>query len=89
MATIVGVGLSEKEDAFSAGREAALLARRQAKETEADLGIVFASANFVQKDLLEGVTSVTRISPLVGCTGVGEITMRGVETKAVSVLPFC
>lgn len=86
MATIVGVGLSEREESFSAGREAALLAQRQAKDTEADLVIVFASANFTQEDLLQGVTSVTKSSPLVGCTGAGEITIRGAEKRAVAVM---
>jgi hypothetical protein len=82
----VGVGLSDREDAFSAGREAAIVAQRQAKETEADLVIVFASANFEQKDLLKGVISVTGRAPLLGCTGAGEITVRGVEKRAIAVM---
>ncbi len=86
MATIIGVGSSSQEKSFSAGREAALIARRQAKETEADLVIVFASANFAQGNLLEGVTSVTQRSPLVGCTGAGEITTEGTEKRSVAVM---
>lgn len=82
----VGVGLSEQENGFSAGKEAALLARRQARETESDLVIVFASANFEQKALLEGVSSVMGITPLVGCTGAGEITVKGAEKRAVAVM---
>ncbi len=83
----VGVGLSDQEDSFSAGREAALFARRQAKETVADLVIVFASANFEQKELLEGVISVSGITaPLVGCSGAGEITVEGAEKRAVAVM---
>ena len=82
----VGVGLSTQEEAFSAGKEAALLARRRAKETDPDLIIVFASVNFEQKDLLEGVMSVSGITPLVGCTGAGEITAQGAEKRAVVVM---
>ena len=86
MATRVGVGLSDRENSFAAGKEATLFARSQTRQAEPDLVIVFASANFEQKDLLEGVVSVTGITPLVGCTGAGEITVRGVEERAVAVM---
>ncbi len=86
MATRVGVGLSEQEEGLSAGKEAALAARREARGVEADLVIVFASANFEQKSLIEGVTSVTGRSPLIGCTGAGEITTTAAEKRAVAVM---
>ena len=72
----VGVGKSQEKDSYQAG---ALACQEAFADTnsEADFLIVFASSVFDQSQMLSGVRSVGKDTPLIGCTTAGEITNEG------------
>jgi len=85
----VGTGSSVEKDAFIAGKEAAGKALKQIKSNKGlRLVLVFAS-NIYQKaygELLRGIQSVTKNSPLAGCTTMGgEINNRNLQ-KSITVM---
>ncbi len=69
MSTLIGIGISEKNDPFQAGCEAAKMATYQLHHKEALLGILFSSIHLADKKLLEGVHYAAGNIPLIGCTG--------------------
>jgi hypothetical protein len=77
MATKAGVGESKELDPFHAGAQAAREALTRAGIDKCDFVLMFASADYDQKELLKGVRSVTGNAPLSGCSGEGIITQRG------------
>lgn len=80
----VGVGSSNNEDSFKAGREAAELAIDGIKG-EPTFSIMFSSVRFDLRKLLDGVRSVIK-GNLMGCSDAGEITNDGVATGSVAVM---
>ena len=66
-------GRSGLDDAFSAGKEAAIMAVDGLNGKSPDLIIVFTTPKYNLKDLLSGIRSVTGETHLVGATGSGEI----------------
>lgn len=66
-------GRSGVEDAFSAGKEAALNAVAGLNGESPDLIIVFTTPRYNLKDLLTGIRSVTGDAHLIGATGSGEM----------------
>lgn len=86
MAIQVGVGSSKRINSFLAGKDAASIARDKMGRGRPDLTIIFASVIFNQEEMLKGVLSVVGDSPLVGCSGAGEITTEGPEKKSLVVL---
>ncbi|UCB56673.1 MAG: FIST C-terminal domain-containing protein [Candidatus Omnitrophota bacterium] len=88
MSIHVGLGTSEKHDAFLAGREAARGACQKAKQDFLDLLLVFASAKFDQQNLLRGIKSVCRDATIVGCSTAGEITTAGPAKNSVAIMGF-
>ena len=80
-----GVGRSSNPDAIIAGAEACKWALSQTGN-KADLIIVFSTVAYDQKKMLEGVRSVSKNIPLVGCSDSGEITGEGPVSKHVAVM---
>ncbi|MBU1167250.1 FIST C-terminal domain-containing protein [Patescibacteria group bacterium] len=80
-----GVSKSNNSDALKAGAEACQKALDQIGDT-ADLIFVFSSVAFDQQEMLEGVRSVSKETPLVGCSSFGEITTEGPLSKHVAVM---
>jgi hypothetical protein len=80
-----GTGKSSNEDAFEAGEEAckAAIGKLGGK---ADLMVVFSSVNYDQEKMLKGVRSISKSTPLVGCSDAGEITEEGPSSKQVAVM---
>lgn len=71
------VGLSEGEDSYAVGANAAQDAIDRLGEKEASAVIVFSSVQYDQEKMLQGVRSVTKDAVLVGCSTAGEITTEG------------
>ena len=80
-----GVGKSNHPDAIKAGTEACEQAMEQV-DKKADLILVFSTVAYNQKRMLEGVKSVSKEIPLVGCSDAGEITTEGPVSKHVAVM---
>ncbi len=79
-----GVGRNSDPDALKAGAEACKEAMDQV-DGKANLIIVFSTVAYDQKKMLEGVRSVSKEIPLVGCSDSGEITTKGPVSKHVAV----
>jgi hypothetical protein len=77
MSIQAGVGLSEGEDAFAVGANAAQDALDHLGEGAPNAVIVFSSVAYDQEKMLHGVRSVTKDAVLVGCSTAGEITTDG------------
>lgn len=70
----VGVGLSTNRDALQAGRSAARSALRRAESEACDFALVFATNNYDQAALLEGVRSAVGDAVVAGCSSAGGVT---------------
>ncbi|MBN2763065.1 MAG: hypothetical protein JXR41_08250, partial [Bacteroidales bacterium] len=86
MKTKVGVGESTKEEAFTAGVEAAKLALDRAGINSCDFVFVFATVAYNQQELINGVRSLTGNAHLSGCSGEGIITQAGPEGEVMFTL---
>jgi hypothetical protein len=90
-----GSGISEKKDAFEAGKEAAEAAVSTLGGEEAALVIVFCMPHYDLPRLLAGVRSVSGTARLTGATGSGEIALgeyrgfgSGVAVTAMTAGPY-
>jgi hypothetical protein len=79
-----GVGRSNKFDAKEAGAEACKAALEKAGN-EASLITIFSSVSYDQEKMLQGVKSVAKSIPVVGCSSSGEITTEGPTSNQVAV----
>jgi len=82
----VGVGSSGERDSFSAGREAIENAFKELGSTEADALIVFGAPKFDQQKLLDGITSLSKDTLMIGGTTAGEISTKGLSTNSVVIM---
>ena len=80
-----GVNRSNNPNPFEAGAEAAKEALREAGG-KANLIVVFSTVAYDQRKILDGVRSVSKEIPLVGCSDSGEITTEGPVSKHVAVM---
>ncbi len=80
------VGRSFNVQAQAAGQEAAQQAIAGLKGKSANLIIVFSSVVFDQKIMLQGIRSVTKETPLLGCSTAGEIITTGPSKNSVVVM---
>ncbi|MEK7173444.1 MAG: FIST N-terminal domain-containing protein, partial [Patescibacteria group bacterium] len=80
-----GVGRSNNPNATQAGAEACQEALKGAGGT-ANLIVVFSTVAYDQKEVVEGVKSVSKGILLVGCSDAGEITTQGPTSKNVAVM---
>lgn len=69
----VGYGMARGEDAFEVGADAARGALLNIREHPLSVILVFAAASYDQERLLQGISSETGKSPLIGATTAGEI----------------
>jgi len=84
MAFTAGVGFADGTDAYIAGANAAQEALQKIGGNTANLAIVFASSEYDQQKMLDGVRSVIKDALVVGSSTAGEITTEG-PTKKHSV----
>ncbi|MFH1894521.1 MAG: FIST N-terminal domain-containing protein [Patescibacteria group bacterium] len=80
-----GTGRSNNPDAVSAGADACKMALDKIGG-KADLILVFSSVAYDQGKMIEGVRSVSKEIPLVGCSDAGEITSEGSFSKNIIVM---
>lgn len=85
MATVVGSGLSKKLDSFVAGREAAQSAYYQIGKSSSNIIFTFISTIFNQAEVIKGIRSVIKETPLIGCSSAGSLATTGVYRNIVSV----
>ena len=81
-----GIGLSTHANDYSAGEEAAKKALESIGCDNPDALIVFAAPKFNHKRLLQGITSITKQTPMIGGTTAGEISTFGLSVNSVVIL---
>ena len=87
MSLKISVGSNEGSDAYVVGANAAQGALTNLGASDAHLAIVFASVQYDQQKVIDGVRSVTKDALLVGCSTAGEITTEGpLKKHSVSVM---
>lgn len=87
MSIKASVGLSQGEDSYAVGANAAQDAIDHLGATDPNAVLVFSSTEYDQEKMLEGVNSVTRGAVVVGCSTAGEITTNGpVKRHSVAVM---
>src|SRR3989344_3212727 len=87
MSLKISVGSNEGSDAYVVGANAAQSALTNLGASDAHLAIVFASVQYDQQKVIDGVRSVTKDALLVGCSTAGEITTEGpLKKHSVSVM---
>lgn len=79
----VGVGWGKGFDSLRLGEKAARQAMERLGKRKPDLVIVFSSSRIDQKELLQGIRSVTGDSPLIGCSGAAQITSDSLDEDVV------
>src|SRR3989338_2932894 len=77
MSIKASVGISEGEDSYSVGANAAQDALDQLGEKDPNILLVFSSVKYDQEKMLAGVHSVVKGVLVVGCSTAGEITTQG------------
>jgi hypothetical protein len=78
-------GISRKNDAFEAGKEAASRAISGLTE-QPDILWVFGAGFYDQELLLRGITAISGEVPLIGCSTDGEISPDGLSSASVTVM---
>lgn len=81
-----GIGQSKNNDAKKAGQEAYQMALNQIAGEKPELVLVFASAKFDQKQLLDAIKSAAGEIQVIGCSTSGEITTQGPDKESVAVM---
>ncbi|MFC1666907.1 FIST signal transduction protein [Candidatus Omnitrophota bacterium] len=85
MSTKIGLGVSTKLDPFVAGREATKDASYQLSELNPAIVIVFISTIFEQQQVIRGIRSIIKETPLIGCSAAGSLTSLGASKDSVAV----
>jgi len=86
MSTWVGIGTSSEKNSFRAGREAALLAKAEAKQDNIDIALLFCSVHYNPEDVLQGVKQIMPKTKIVGCSSFGIILPQSIEKHGIAVL---
>ena len=81
----VGVGGGKGFDPLKLGQKVAQDSIERLGKTTPDLVIVFSSSRIDQKEILQGIRSVTGSSPLIGCSGASQMTGRSLDEDLVVV----
>ena len=71
------VGISQGDDAYAVGANACQDAFDRLEASDPSVVLVFSSVEYDQQKMLDGVRSVSKETPLVGCSTAGEITTDG------------
>ncbi len=85
MATIFSTGISEEQDSFIAGANAAKMAMGKHKNQQPQIALLFAALEHNVKAVKEGIESVIGAIPLIGCTTAGEFN----EDKIINTGVAC
>jgi len=86
MSTLIGVGFSEKKDAYLAGCEAAQTALYQLHHRSVDLCFLFSTIQFCKERLLEGISYSLGSPRLLGCSGANILGSDGLRRYGVGVM---
>ncbi len=86
MSISAGVGVSLNRNSFEAGKEASTKAIKNLGKKTADVLIVFASPIFKHQELLNGITSITKKTPLIGGTTAGEISTQEISDDSIVIM---
>lgn len=81
--TAFGTGISQKQDSFEAGKEAATRALGKLSGGVPDLAIVFCSSKYNYADALRGVRSVSPNTQVIGCSSASEFTEESVAKDSI------
>jgi len=81
-----GIGVSTNTDDYKAGEEAAKKAIEELGEKNPDVLIIFAAPKFKHQRMLDGVSSITKKTPMIGGTTAGEISTYGLSVNSVVVM---
>ena len=81
MATMAAVAKSDNRDPARAGRDIATRALAEL-DRPADLLLLFATAGYDQRALVDAIAAVAGAVPLAGCSGEGVITQAGSDERA-------
>jgi methyl-accepting chemotaxis protein len=83
--TLFSTGISDKDDGFSAGEEAASIAlRKLGSSKKPDVAITFISAEYNYEEALKGLEKIIGNVPILGCSSAGEFTEEKVAKKAIA-----
>lgn len=81
------IGTSSKKDPHEAANEAVAACRKKFPELEADLAIVFSTANLANAVLLKSIQKLIKPStPLIGCSAAALIAPSGILKEGVLLL---
>ena len=81
-----GLGISQNEESYSAGSEAAFAALQELQGEKPTFALVFSSVQFDQKRMLEGVKSVIPDALIAGSSSSGEIANEPLKKSSVVVI---
>ena len=81
-----GIGVSTNTNDYNAGLEAAKRALENLGSKYPDAIIIFAAPKFNHQRMLDGVTSITKKTPMIGGTTAGEISTFGLSVNSVVVM---
>ena len=82
----VGVGGGKGFDALKVGESAAQKAMEQLGKRKPDLVIVFSSSRMDQREILQGIRSITGPTPLIGCSSAAQMTGNSLDEDVVVVM---
>lgn len=82
----IGVGVSTNINDCKAGVESAERALESLGNKNPDALIVFAAPKFNHKILLDGISSITKETPMIGGTTAGEISTFGLSVNSVVIM---
>ena len=85
MSLSIGIGISNNQNSLKASREAAFLAKAQAKQEQIDLAIVFNTINYAAGEVLKGIHQTLGEVKVIGCTGAGIITNLGIQKDCLAI----
>jgi adenylate cyclase len=83
MGCFIGIGISNNHDPYIAGIEAATSAKKGCDTP--DIAIVFASIQYDQNKILQGISSIINKNIIFGCSSYAEISNVGISKNSVVV----
>ncbi|MBN2739178.1 MAG: FIST C-terminal domain-containing protein [Spirochaetales bacterium] len=86
MATIIGMGHSQKRFTNEAAREAMEMALKSANIDNCDYVILFSTVGYDQELMIKTVLDISGASQLVGCSGVGVISFDFINESNTSLV---
>jgi len=82
----VGIGFSQSLDPLHAATEAAIQARKNAKQPRPNLAIIFNTAHYDPKDFMPVIRETLGDTTLVGCSTAGIITPEHISLRGLGVM---